>query len=473
MAELTATGIRPRGLDGLVALIESAFRTALGSDLSVDPETPQGQLAGGLGIVLAEVEEVAVYVANGQNLQTAVGRQLTDYGTLFGVPKIRGERSTVIATLSGTARTVVPVGSRVRTSAGAVFRTDADAQIGVDGTVDVLMRAVEVGPVVAPAGALDEIVDAISGWTGATNAAAADPGRLLETDVAYRRRYSGEVAVHARDSLEAIRARVLAAPGVTDALVRENTGEVAAAVQGVNIDAGATLTVVQGGADADVAAAIAATKPGGGPTSGDQAVNVLHPRGFLIPIRFRRVRSIPIRIDMTLDPDPSFPSDGLSTIRTNLTQWFVGNWPVPGPGIFDQTGIGIGEDIDLNRLRTPINAVPGHQIDTLTVRRRSVGSGAVVLASISGGAVSSFNVTAGGTGYTVAPQVRLVGGGGSGATATATVANGAVTGLTVTAGGAGYTDAPAVVLDGGAIGSPDLDQKYELDAADIVLAFAD
>jgi hypothetical protein len=77
----------------------------------------------------------------------------------------------------------------------------------------------------------------------------------------------------------------------------------------------------------------------------------------------------------------------------------------------------------------------------------SAGTGAAATCTISGGAVqSTFTVTAGGSGYTVAPTVLLSGGGGSGATATAAVSGGAVTGLTLTSGGSGYTSPPIVIL---------------------------
>jgi phage tail sheath protein FI len=60
--------------------------------------------------------------------------------------------------------------------------------------------------------------------------------------------------------------------------------------------------------------------------------------------------------------------------------------------------------------------------------------------------ITAINVTAGGTGYAVAPTVTITGGGGSGATAVATVAAGVVTGIAVTKPGSGYTTAPTVTI---------------------------
>lgn len=78
------------------------------------------------------------------------------------------------------------------------------------------------------------------------------------------------------------------------------------------------------------------------------------------------------------------------------------------------------------------------------VRRRAFGK-----TLTNGELVKSVAVTAGGSGYTVAPTVTLSGGGGTGAKATATVASGRVTAVYITDMGTGYTSAPTVTFTGG------------------------
>ena len=79
------------------------------------------------------------------------------------------------------------------------------------------------------------------------------------------------------------------------------------------------------------------------------------------------------------------------------------------------------------------------------------GTGAVLVATLSGGGVASVAVISGGTGYGLPPGFHieiLFGGGGpgSGAAATATVSGGgAITAITMTASGSGYTSAPLVI----------------------------
>ena len=93
-----------------------------------------------------------------------------------------------------------------------------------------------------------------------------------------------------------------------------------------------------------------------------------------MPIRFRRVAPIPIAVAVTVRTTAVFPSTGLATIRSNLVAWAAGTWN-PGAGIFDQAGVGIGEALDQNRILSPIQAVPGHQVTAISVTR--VGGGAL------------------------------------------------------------------------------------------------
>jgi uncharacterized repeat protein (TIGR01451 family) len=69
-------------------------------------------------------------------------------------------------------------------------------------------------------------------------------------------------------------------------------------------------------------------------------------------------------------------------------------------------------------------------------------------ATLTADAVTSVNVTNGGSGYSTPPAVTFVGGGGTGATGTAVLTGGVVTDVTVTYGGSSYTSAPAVVISG-------------------------
>ena len=465
MARITAAGIEPDGIAGYTTKLQTAFRNALGDTLSLSTETPQGQIIGKLAIRLAEVEELAIYVGSGLALDSISGRHIDDWASLLDLPRIAGERSTVVAHVTGNPGTIIRAGARARTEDGAVFENDRQTTITA-GETTLLMRSIELGPIVAAAGTLTEVVDAVAGWLTITNRVDATLGRDAETELQYRRRYSSEVRSHARDGLEAVRARILGADGVTGALVRDNAMDTAQTIQGVEIAARSLFCAVNGGADVDIARAIAQTKPLGIATSGIISASFPHVYGFRIPIRFSRVDPIPIRLRLTTTTENSFPADGLATMRRNLLHWFTGTWPLPQQGIFQQDGIGIGQSIDLQRIRTPINAVPGHAIQTLVVERVP-------------GLLASVAVTSGGSGYTTAPEVIISG--NSGAAATAVLDGDSVQRVEITNRGDGsLTSRPTVTfrptgatatasISSTPLGSPRLDQQYTLDSNDITL----
>ena len=357
MALVTATGIIPTTLTEYVADLGVAFRAALGNDLSLDEETPQGQLISGIALRLEQVDEGVVAVGNSFSIARSEGLALRDNASLLDVEPLEATRSTVTGTMGGAAGTTIPRNSRVATDGGDAFRTNNAVTIPAAGTIDVDMQSVETGPVQAAIGALTMIVDVRAGWDTATNAAAASPGRNEETTQQFRARYRRHVARNARATRAAVEAALLETAGVTDVLVRENDTNAAVTVQGVDIAARAIYCVVLGGTDAAVARTIADYKVGGGPTSGGTAVNVpIHDTDgrqvSLIAINFDRVSDRETTVGIPIALGATFPSNGTTAIIEGVVAYV--------------NGLSIGEAIDSTRILAPILAVQGHMIGPLT-----------------------------------------------------------------------------------------------------------
>ena len=111
----------------------------------------------------------------------------------------------------------------------------------------------------------------------------------------------------------------------------------------------------------------------------------------------------------------------------------------------------------LNPTGLPYKASPGGTLTGYTsVPTLTASAGGAVLKAIVGGAVSSFTITNGGTGYTYPPLVLISPPPALGiqATAYATLTSGVVTSITLgatplgatTGGGAGYTVAPQITI---------------------------
>lgn len=362
MPRVSEQGLEPYTLTYYRDTLGAVFQAALGADLSLDTETPQGQLIDGLAIRFAELDEVIVAISNGFAPSRASGVALDDLAATLFLERFPPTRSTVTATLSGTATTVIPPDSRVSTAAGDTFRTTASATIGAGGSVDVAMESVDTGPIPAAIGALSQIVDVIAGWTTATNAAAAVVGRDSETDAELRLRYSQALRVNAQSSVGAIEGALRALTDVRDVIVRSNPTTAAITTQGQSIAAGATLSAVQGGTAAEIAQTIADAKPAGAPTSGTSAITVpiLDAGGIQVDsivINYLPATEVPITVSFSLALTPAFPADGVSQILEGMTDYV--------------SSLSISDPVDTTRLTAAAVVVPGHQISSLSVSKKS------------------------------------------------------------------------------------------------------
>ncbi len=131
MARVTAQGIEPTTLQGYIEALEAAFRSALGQDIDLAPETPAGQLVGTLALTLTEADEALVAVGNGMSRSRALGVQLDDLGSLLGIPRLEGETDDEYRARYGRF-----VARNATGSAEAILA----AVLSVEGVTDALIR---------------------------------------------------------------------------------------------------------------------------------------------------------------------------------------------------------------------------------------------------------------------------------------------------------------------------------------------
>ena len=211
--------------------------------------------------------------------------------------------------------------------------------------------AVNAGPIQQPANTIDTILTPLLGWDSVINPVAATPGTDRETDEELRTRFRNGKFDRATNTYDAIYSALINLDNVTEVTIYENDTSV---VDGNGVPAHSFLPIVSGGLSQDIGNAIWENKPTGILSYGNTSVNVTDIQGGTHVVSFSRPNPVVIYISMDITTDVNFPANGNDLIRSNLISYFQANF-------------GTGDDVIYSRLYTPINSVPGHQVNSLTI----------------------------------------------------------------------------------------------------------
>lgn len=265
---VVSTGIITPSTSTLKGDVQSEYKSALGSNLSLDDATPQGRLIDMETSARANVLQINADIANQINPNVATGSFLAAIGALSGIAPVGATFSTVPGVvLSGKFGTIIPIGSRVADLSGNKFATAESLVIGHDGTVTTTVKAVTAGFISVGAGELTTIVDGALGWESVNNptANAGFEGTDQQTDAEFRLKRKKLLAKLGKGGPEAIISNVSDLDGVNAVAVRENPSGAAATIDGVVLPPYSTWTCVDGGTTAEVAAALHSAKQQGSP----------------------------------------------------------------------------------------------------------------------------------------------------------------------------------------------------------------
>jgi len=319
---LDSTGLTVKVASDVLADLRVAAKdpSGLGPTASTAADGPFGKILGLTSIELALVWALMRQVYDSFDPDQAEGEQLDNLCAVVGVTRLPATYTTGPLTLTGTGTTVIPAGSIVRITGGARFLLVTQVTIPGGGSVSGNFIAETSGPIEATAGAITDIVTAISGWTGITHSTDFAPGRNVELDSALRLRRELSLQSIGAGPDQAIRARILAIPEVIDAKVLSNRTLV---TDVYGIPAKAFRAIVWSGstpaaASADIANAIWMSAPAGIYIDGPTTVVVTDTQGILQGIRFSLAteRVIYLEVDVTTDAD--YPIDGDAQVEAAL-----------------------------------------------------------------------------------------------------------------------------------------------------------
>ena len=349
-----ATGVLTVDTATLQADVENEWRGALGEDLPVTPDTPQGVMITAETLSREGVLRNTVQQANQINPNVAEGMFLDGIWALTG-GKRQGSTKTVVpgVTLAGVPGSLIPAGAMAANIVtGARFTLAVAVALDIAGNAIGDFVSVEDGEIACDVGDLTQIVTGVIGWETITNPAAGILGTVLESDAQSRVRRKQTLALQGTSINEAITSELYNTPGVKSVSFRENYTAAPVTIDGINLVANSVWACVDGGTDEAVAAALLAKKSGGCNWNGAVSVSVVDAfTGQPYLVKFDRPTPKPILVNVTIKagtaPNP------IAAVKQAVLDYAAGL-------LLDEPGFTNGTDVSAFELAAAINSqLPG------------------------------------------------------------------------------------------------------------------
>ena len=231
--EFTETGIvvpqSQEVLNGVLADINQAFNF----NLSLNLDTPQGQLATSIAAIINNKNAQIAYLVNQFDPRYASGFFQDALGEIYFIIRKEGTPTIVDVTVTGIAGTIIPAGTLVKDISNNTYAFTNSVQIGLSGTQNGQVENIVNGPIPCPAATLNVIFQSVIGWDTINNSSDGVVGTEVENRQQFEQRRFESVQKNSRGSLDAILGGILSINNVLDALVIENTLDISDTVLGV------------------------------------------------------------------------------------------------------------------------------------------------------------------------------------------------------------------------------------------------
>lgn len=324
--EITATGITIQTLDEIISEISASYKSIYGNDINVSQESPDGQRIGIEAKARYDMQSYALALYNSFDPDLAAGLAIEKISKLAGVYRRPATRSQVDLTVTTDRPLTLLSGYQRADTLGQIWETTSDATL-ITGANTVTFFAQEFGAIEALAGTITEPVDIVIGVISTTNALAAVVGVEEETDEEFRIKRNESLALPSYSIIGSIYSRLLSTSNITDVKVYENYTDVYDAI--VDLNAHTIWVIVEGGALADIAEAIAKQKTGGtglkGAISETYNETIIKPDGtsIIIPhiMKFDRPVYVDIYVTVTATRKDTLSPVDTALIATNIATY--------------------------------------------------------------------------------------------------------------------------------------------------------
>lgn len=374
---LTPTGFVAKTVDIVRQDISALLQAKFGASFDVSDGSPDGAVAGILAERYGQLWDLSQQVGSSQDPDQAVGAALDALCLLTGTFRLPAKSSLATLTLTGTPNTVVASGSRASTlSTAQPFATTVAATIAtltawaattaynvgdrrtnggnayqctiagtsagsggptttgsaiVDGgvtwrylgagtgAVDVLAASVSTGAIVGVSGDITVISTPVGGWSNVMNVLDATLGNDVQTDASLRTARIAQLSRPGSGTPNAIRAAVLQISGVTSCTVFVNNTDT---TNSDGMPPHSVEVLVQGGADAAIAAVLFGQVAAGIAFQGTTTTTVVDSQGVSQTVKFSRPTIVNIYVDITLVKDPaSYPTTGDALVQAAIATY--------------------------------------------------------------------------------------------------------------------------------------------------------
>lgn len=355
----TEYGVTPEGfvrkrLDVILSEISQDIKSALGDDIDLSADTPDGQILGNLSDRLSDVWQLGelIYLAFDPN--AAQGISLKNIALLNGVRAKEKTATTAEAVFYGDPGTVIPKDEMQIApgyDASLVFKTTESKVIPGGGSIQIKVECQIKGAIIIAENTLTQILTPISGVTSVTNPIAGSTGQEGETPEQLRQRRNESTSKNSANMIDSLYGKLNQVLNVTEVKVYDNDQDT---TDGKGLPPHSIACIVEGGDEVDIANTIWTSKTGGATLVGDVTKTIYDDQGFPHIVKFARPAPVSVYINLTIKRLPGYVETGAAEIKDAILSYAKNNFK-------------IGKNVIYSRLYTPINSVPNHEITSMTI----------------------------------------------------------------------------------------------------------
>jgi uncharacterized phage protein gp47/JayE len=315
MGQLTPQGYVADTFNDIFNQFISGLKGIYGDDILVDPDDPDGQLAGILAQMRADIEGTILAIYQANDPDNATGVWLEQKVAYAGLERRAAQYSYLRdVALTGTAGTLIKSGAILRDDSGIQWISQTDVTLDDKGNAVQDFRSQSLGQYQVVADISLTIMTVIAGWQTATTQYASEIGLEEETDPQLLARFYRSRSKPAVNCVDGTVADIYALPDVTEVVPLENSSD----TQDVNNVAAHTVNyVVDGGDNVQIANMIYRNWPGTG-LQGAISVPVTRYSGNTVDIQFDRPTLVDVATEITVGRRKNFTSVDTSQIVSRV-----------------------------------------------------------------------------------------------------------------------------------------------------------